>query len=601
MLISSLIFLSSQGTAMAAPAIELSPSEGPAGTMVTVSGSGFIPLSPITITFDGGNMDTRPDTIGTDALGHFSASFEVPHSIDEGLYTVVAKDHSLLRTSASATFNIPEPNNPPSAESQSVSTDRNEAVEIMLGGSDPDDDELTFFIIDSPQHGTVNNLDPASGSLTYIPEQDYDGNDRFTFKVSDGEAESFLAAVSIRVLASSGGPRMEDMQAELEEDTDTVISLSASGADSSSFAFQIVNPPMHGTLGDIKPYDSNSAYVTYTPHANFNGTDSFTAKASDTRYESETATITIIVRPVQDNPVAHDAQATTNQDQALLITLTSSDPDGDTLTYVLETRPTHGTITGSGPNLTYLPSNDYRGWDAFTFKVNDGTADSNIARIEIKVEEVASEDDDSSRNDGGSNSGNSPGTVEPDQTEEEVPPPVPVMDPVPEQAPPPVVENPIPVQEPMPAEEIADGADSPPVADATPPRLIFPASNLVFDSQSEVGMTVTYNIAALDDIDGEVTPECSPPSGAKFPIGKVNVICTATDAAGNTILGSFILEVRLIPNSTVDTNVFELPPLDLQSMAIPSIIAGAAGVAIYVGVKASKKTRAKSSQPQKSV
>jgi hypothetical protein len=111
----------------------------------------------------------------------------------------------------------------------------------------------------------------------------------------------------------------------------------------------------------------------------------------------------------------------------------------------------------------------------------------------------------------------------------------------------------------MPAEEIADGADNPPVADATPPRLIFPASNLVFDSQSEVGMTVTYNIAALDDIDGEVTPECSPPSGAKFPIGKVNVICTATDAAGNTILGSFILEVRLIPTSTVDTNVFAAP------------------------------------------
>ena len=347
LLISSMGFLSSVGIAMAAPAIELTPSEGPAGTMVTVKGSGFFPFSPITITFDGGNMDTRPETIGTDALGSFSASFEVPHSIDDGLYTVVAKDHSLLPSTASATFNIPKPNNRPSAESQSVSTDTNEAIEVALRGSDPDGDELTFLIIDSPRHGTVNNLDPASGSLTYVPEIDYVGNDRFTFKVSDGEDESFLAEVSIRVLESNSGPRMENTQVELEEDTDIVISLSASDVGSSSVTFRIVNPPAHGTLGDIKPYDSDSAYITYTPHANFNGTDSFTATASDTRYESETATIAIVVHPVRDNPVAHDAQATTRHDRALSVTLTGSDPDGDVLTYVLQSRPSHGTITGS--------------------------------------------------------------------------------------------------------------------------------------------------------------------------------------------------------------------------------------------------------------
>ncbi|HKU49883.1 MAG TPA: Ig-like domain-containing protein, partial [Nitrososphaera sp.] len=389
LLVASLATLTGASSAHAEPAIELSPSEGMPGTHVEVTGSGFPFFAVVTLTFDGGNMDTEPATITTDALGRFSATFWIPNSIDEGSYEVVAKSHLPLlpSTSASADFAVTAPNRAPSARSQTISIESSEEVVITLTGSDPDGDNITYSLVDQPQHGAINGFDPDAGTLTYVPETDYDGKDRFTFKVNDGKEDSFLGEVSIKVLATDSGPRMENTQVEVQEDGQVVISLDADDKGSSSLSFKIVDFPAHGTLGEIKPYDHDSAYVTYTPNPDFNGTDSFSAQASDTRFESEVATITVAVTPVQDPPTAQSAQLATRQDETLSVNLTGSDPDGDLLAYFINSPPAHGKLAGSPPNLTYLPSSDYLGWDSFNFRVNDGKVDSAIARIEIKVEE----------------------------------------------------------------------------------------------------------------------------------------------------------------------------------------------------------------------
>src|SRR5204863_13002 len=79
---------------------------------------------------------------------------------------------------------------------------------------------------------------------------------------------------------------------------------------------------------------------------------------------------------------------TTNEDVAKAITLTASDVDNDTLIYRVVTRPAHGTLSGSGANLTYTPSSLSYGPDSFTFKANDGTVDSNTATVNITVNHV---------------------------------------------------------------------------------------------------------------------------------------------------------------------------------------------------------------------
>ena len=87
-------------------------------------------------------------------------------------------------------------------------------------------------------------------------------------------------------------------------------------------------------------------------------------------------------------PVANDQSVTTAEDTAKAITLTATDVDGDALTYTVVTQPSHGTLTGIAPNLTYTPDANYYGTDSFTFKANDGTDDSNIATVRIIVTPV---------------------------------------------------------------------------------------------------------------------------------------------------------------------------------------------------------------------
>ena len=84
-------------------------------------------------------------------------------------------------------------------------------------------------------------------------------------------------------------------------------------------------------------------------------------------------------------PVANAQSVTTVEDIPLEITLTGTDADGDTLTYSVVDNPTNGTVALDGSKATYTPNAGYFGSDSFTFKVNDGSLDSEKATISITV------------------------------------------------------------------------------------------------------------------------------------------------------------------------------------------------------------------------
>jgi hypothetical protein len=166
------------------------------------------------------------------------------------------------------------------------------------------------------------------------------------------------------------------------EDTAKAITLTATDADGDVLTYSVVAQPLHGDLTGSAPA------LTYTPDAGYHGPDSFTFKANDGSADSNTAMVSITVTAVNDIPVANAQSVSTAEDTAKAITLTATDADGDTLTYSVVAQPLHGDLTGSAPALTYTPDAGYHGPDSFTFKANDGSADSNTATVSITVTAV---------------------------------------------------------------------------------------------------------------------------------------------------------------------------------------------------------------------
>ena len=89
-------------------------------------------------------------------------------------------------------------------------------------------------------------------------------------------------------------------------------------------------------------------------------------------------------------PVANDMSASTGEDTPINITLAGSDPEGESLTYtILEVN--NATVTLNGNVANYTPNVNFNGTDTFTYYVNDGISDSNIATVTMTV---SAEDDD---------------------------------------------------------------------------------------------------------------------------------------------------------------------------------------------------------------
>ncbi len=269
-------------------------------------------------------------------------------------------------------------NDPPVANAQSVTTRENTAIDITLTGSDVEGSALTFAVVTGPAHGSLSGTAPA---VTYTPNNGYSGTDSFTFKVNDGTTDSNEATVTITIEANQI-PVASALSITTAEDQPVAITLAGTDGDNDPLTFQIQTNPSHGSLSGTAPN------LTYTPDANYNGTDSFTFTANDGFADSPPATVSITVTAVNDAPEAYAQSLTVFQGVPLSIKLSATDVEGDVLTYTVVALPAHGTLTGTAPDLTYTSNADYVGTDSFTFKASDGNGDSNIATVTITVVEA---------------------------------------------------------------------------------------------------------------------------------------------------------------------------------------------------------------------
>ena len=279
-------------------------------------------------------------------------------------------------------------NNEPIAENINTSTDEDISKEITLVGSDGDNDSLTYSIVSNASNGSIS----LNGEVvTYSPDSNWNGTDTFTYKVNDGKNDSNIANVTIVVNSINDVPTTSNFNVSTNEDvTLTAINVDAHTSgdveDNTPFLYSIVSNPLNGTLTLNSGANDSKAIWDYTPNLNWNGTDTFSWNTTDSEGGiSNTSTTTITVNPVNDLPIPIDVNITTNFNTSTTFVLSASDIEGldSGFGYQLVTNPSQASSwTGSNNStnktmdFTYTPKTDWAGVDTFTFKVNDGTDDS---------------------------------------------------------------------------------------------------------------------------------------------------------------------------------------------------------------------------------
>jgi hypothetical protein len=234
-------------------------------------------------------------TFADPTVTNTTATFSAPGTYELRL---TATD-GVLNASDEVIVTVDRANTAPQAFGQSLDTDEDTPLPIVLQGQDAEMDPLSFVVVADPSHGALTGLPP---NVTYTPAADFNGSDSFTFKVSDGLLESAPATAGITIRAVDDVPVADSLSVTNLEDTPGPITLSGADVEGSPLTFILLTAPSHGTL-DAAPGPLATNRLEYTPAPNFHGTDSFTYKVNDGALDSLTATVTIHVVSVNDAPL----------------------------------------------------------------------------------------------------------------------------------------------------------------------------------------------------------------------------------------------------------------------------------------------------------
>ena len=312
-------------------------------------------------------------------------------------FTYLANDGLLNSNVATVNITVNPVNDAPVAVDDSYSTNEDSTLTVPAPGvlandTDVDHTTLTVVKVTDPSHGALTLH--SDGSFSYTPVADYYGSDSFTYKANDGLLNSNIATVNITVIPVNDAPvAVDDSFTTNEDSTLTVpapgVLANDTDVDSPTLTVVKVTDPSHGTL----TLHSDGSF-SYTPAADYFGPDSFTYLANDGLLTSNVATVNITVTPVNDAPVAVDDSYTIDEDSTLTVpapgVLTNdTDVDSAIITVVKVTDPSHGVLTlNSDGSFSYTPVADYYGPDSFTYLANDGLLNSNVATVNITVNEV---------------------------------------------------------------------------------------------------------------------------------------------------------------------------------------------------------------------
>jgi subtilase family serine protease/flagellar hook assembly protein FlgD/fibronectin type 3 domain-containing protein len=308
---------------------------------------------------------------------------EVSRSGSTLTFELIVNDGVVDSAAAQVNVVVENVNKPPLASNQSLTTDEDTPVIVILAATDPDGDALTFLIT-PPAHGMLSGEAP---SLTYTPATDFYDADQFTFRVSDGTETSTEAIVSIQVTPVNDPPvaNAGANQSVMEGATAILDGSGSTDKESDGLTYRWRQtaglPAVLDLLDPARP-------TFRAPEVPGSGsTLTFELIVNDSVVDSAPAHVNVVVDNVNKPPLASNQHLTTNEDTPVGVELAVSDPDEDPLTFEIQP-PTGGALGGIAPNLTYTPARDFDGADQFTFTVRDPAGLGATATVFVTITPV---------------------------------------------------------------------------------------------------------------------------------------------------------------------------------------------------------------------
>jgi hypothetical protein len=274
---------------------------------------------------------------------------------------------------------------------------------VLSNDVDPQGDDLTVnLILDGVDNGTLAVF--GDGRFEYTPDSGFFGTDSFTYRVSDPDGNNTDATVTLEVLENLDPVAGADSYAVLrgttlmiaEEDGLLVNDLDPEGTDLT--VSLITDGVDNGTLAVF-----GGGNFTYTPDANFVGTDSFSYRVRDEHNQFTTQTVTLnVVAPPE--PIATQDEYTVLQGRDLSVAAAEGvlfndlSLDGSNLNVVLITDGVdNGTLSVFGDGrFNYTPDTGFTGTDSFAYRVRSDNGGVATGTVDLNVVEdpapVASDD-----------------------------------------------------------------------------------------------------------------------------------------------------------------------------------------------------------------
>jgi len=321
-----------------------------------------------------GAVEINPDnTITFEPIHNFTGIADINY---------IALDGHGGITAGIATITVISVNDPPVAINDIADTteDSTIIINVLSNDSDGDFDELKVTFASSSKGQIGINTD---NTLTFTPTENLNGTAIINYTISDEKGGTSSAEVNVSILAVNDAPKSFPDYAEMEEDTRITLDVLANDYDADNDTLTISSASSALGAVDITPDNT----LVFEPVSDFTGVAKINYITLDGHGGISAGVATVTVINVNDQPVASNDTAETNEDTTIVINVLNNDSDGDfdELKVTFAASPNGQVSINTDNTLTFTPTENFNGSALINYSISDEKGGSSSAEVHVSI------------------------------------------------------------------------------------------------------------------------------------------------------------------------------------------------------------------------